>query len=260
MAIRVQWEWVSPKRAREFLDASVGNRNISEAKVLQYSEDMSRNRWQVTHQGFLVGKGGAFIDGHHRCHAIIRSGATVRVMVTYNSEIESPQHAPIDIGLNRSAAYVLGVSSGLSAAAGLLARIVSAKKVSLLGLEPYVRWIRPPYETLMEKGTATVASIFSSSPIRLACCVLMKDKPSDTPYICEVYRGLVLGNIHDLPVIASKFYVSATKSRMDQRELLARSLNVFNPAKRSNTFTLIRNWETRHAETVDYVTRVYRGK
>jgi hypothetical protein len=88
----------------------------------------------------------------------------------------------------------------------------------------------------------------------------MVDAKNTAPYVCSIYRGLVLGDVAKLPPIAVAFWRNAIKRRMGSMELLTRCLAIFDPRCASQKGTLIKNWESRHAETVDYVIRIYRGK
>jgi hypothetical protein len=51
--------------------------------------DMAAGRWQLTHQGIAIGPNGEVIDGQHRLHAVVLSGVTVMMLVTYNVPVES---------------------------------------------------------------------------------------------------------------------------------------------------------------------------
>lgn len=76
-------ETITPKIAREWLNASnTRNRNLSPKKVSLYADDMSKGRWTLNHQGIAFYSNGELADGQHRLAAVIKSGKSVKMMVT----------------------------------------------------------------------------------------------------------------------------------------------------------------------------------
>lgn len=91
---------VTPEQAQAWLEGNVHNRTVRDSKVEQYGRDMVAGRWMLTHQGIAFDKAGTMIDGQHRLFAIMNTGVSVRMMVTYNAEMET--QAVIDGGLIRT--------------------------------------------------------------------------------------------------------------------------------------------------------------
>jgi hypothetical protein len=79
---------ITPKMAKEFLAKNTSNRNKSADLVRRYALDMKNGKWSTTHQGIGVFKDGVLADGQHRLEAIIFSGCTVPMMVTFDIERE----------------------------------------------------------------------------------------------------------------------------------------------------------------------------
>ncbi len=82
--IESAYESIGPELAEQYLLLNRCNRPVSESRVAEWAEEMKRGDWQVTHQGIAFDTDGNMIDGQHRLLAIIRSGTTQRLMVTYN--------------------------------------------------------------------------------------------------------------------------------------------------------------------------------
>lgn len=99
---------ISPKIAQKWVDSNHGNRNISPRNVEKYVRDMLEGNWSLTHQGIAFYKSGRFADGQHRLHAIIKSGCTVPMMVTFDIDDESAKN--IDSMKSRSVLDQLKVS------------------------------------------------------------------------------------------------------------------------------------------------------
>lgn len=77
---------VTPLLASSWLERlNVNNRKVSYRVVDKYSRDMSKGDWVLNHQGVAFDKYGHLADGQHRLLAIIKSGVTVPMMVTYGS-------------------------------------------------------------------------------------------------------------------------------------------------------------------------------
>lgn len=74
---------ITPQWASRILETrNPVNRNVAEAVVDAYASDMAAGHWLLTHQGLAFNDSGDLIDGQHRLHAVIKSGKTVKMMVT----------------------------------------------------------------------------------------------------------------------------------------------------------------------------------
>ena len=96
---------ITPEMAKEFLkNRNPENRAIRRNTVHSYAEAMKNGGWQLNAEGISFYENGTLRDGHHRLLAIVESGATVRMLVTYDVPNES---YICDRGLARSAGDVL---------------------------------------------------------------------------------------------------------------------------------------------------------
>ena len=75
---------VGPDRAANWLEGNTHNRPIHQSRVDQYAAEMRANGWKLTHQGIAFDINGILRDGQHRLWAVVTSGCTVRLPVTFN--------------------------------------------------------------------------------------------------------------------------------------------------------------------------------
>lgn len=130
---RTQWMDISPAIAADWLKNNFRNRPLAEDTIIAYARDMAAGAWVATHQGIAFNDQDQLIDGQHRLHAIIRSGRTVRMMVTFGlpSQIDGQKATTMDAvdrGRIRSVADQLKIQHGLkngSAIAAICASIAT---------------------------------------------------------------------------------------------------------------------------------------
>lgn len=97
---------VGPAQAEEFLKRNISNyRKLRPNIVSKRADDMLAGRYKHTHQGIAFDKEDNLIDGQHTCHAIIVSGCTVTIPITYNLDKDAAQ--AIDQGYGRRAIDIL---------------------------------------------------------------------------------------------------------------------------------------------------------
>ena len=80
---------ITPEIAKEWLKQNTQNRNPSQQKVNTYAKDMADGNWREHHQGIAFYANGAIADGQHRLLAIVKSGVSVPMMVTFDVPVES---------------------------------------------------------------------------------------------------------------------------------------------------------------------------
>lgn len=102
-------ETIDPELAEALLQGNVRNRNISMQLVDCMVRDMKAGNWRVSHQGIAVDKDARLLDGQHRLTAIVKSGVTVQMAVTYNVDPEA--FGVIDLNNRpRTQADILGLT------------------------------------------------------------------------------------------------------------------------------------------------------
>jgi hypothetical protein len=104
---RVEVVEVTPAQAQAWLDNNhPRQRKVGQQHVLKLADDMDSGAWTINGQAILIDRSGRLVDGQHRLHALILSGAPVRMLVMWGAF----DFDTIDQGRARSVATVLGVS------------------------------------------------------------------------------------------------------------------------------------------------------
>jgi hypothetical protein len=116
--IRTVWMDISPELAKQWLENNFCNRPVSKDVIVAFARDMMLDEWFATHQGVAFNDKDELIDGQQRLHAIIMSGKTVRMMVTFGlpSKIAGKEVTTMDCvdrGRTRSVADQLTIQHGL---------------------------------------------------------------------------------------------------------------------------------------------------
>ena len=132
--IRTVWMTIDPADAKKWLENNFVNRPVWDDVVLAYARDMFNGLWVSTHQGIAFNDKDALIDGQHRLLAIVLSGVTIRMMVTFGlpSMIEGREMTTMDAvdrGRTRSVADQLTIQHGIKNG-----RITASICASLAGL------------------------------------------------------------------------------------------------------------------------------
>lgn len=117
--MRTVWVDVTPAIAAEWIKNNFVNRPLREDVVQAYARDMRNGVWVPTHQGIAFSDSNALIDGQHRLSAIVLSGLTRRMMITYGlpAKIEGSEMTTMDAvdrGRARSVADQLKIQHGLA--------------------------------------------------------------------------------------------------------------------------------------------------
>ncbi len=81
MALTCKHEEISHATAQKYLGQSAGNRRINNGYVLALAAAMETNKWDPDASEIVFDDSGELVDGHHRLHAVMRSGKTVRMLV-----------------------------------------------------------------------------------------------------------------------------------------------------------------------------------
>ena len=95
---------ITPKMAEEMLAKSKVNRVISADVVDMYADDFKRKKWMLVGDPIRFSVNGTLQDGHHRLHAVIQSGMTVKFLVVYDLPEDAIWY--IDVGRPRRPAQI----------------------------------------------------------------------------------------------------------------------------------------------------------
>ena len=75
-------ETITPEMAKRYLERNTKNRRLEPRVVERYASDMKEGRFGLTHQGIGFYEDGELADGQHRLSAIVKSGVSVKMLVT----------------------------------------------------------------------------------------------------------------------------------------------------------------------------------
>jgi hypothetical protein len=124
--------WITPATAKLWLEKNETGRPLSRLRVAKYVHVLRDDRWRHTHQGVAFNPDGGLLDGQHRLTAIVESGISARMQVSFGVV----HFAVVDTGKSRSNGDILGI-------AGLHNGRALAAAIRLLG--PYYDGIKRPW-------------------------------------------------------------------------------------------------------------------
>lgn len=93
---------VTPDLAEKFLASmSPDNRKETPSNTRFFSRLIQSGQFKLTHQGLAIDEDGRLIDGQHRCRAVLATGLSITVMITYG--VNASAYTAMDAGRKRSA-------------------------------------------------------------------------------------------------------------------------------------------------------------
>ncbi len=135
---------VTPAIAARWLRQNQGNRNLRSSTVDSYARDMAAEEWLLNHQGVAFDQAGVLFDGQHRLSAVVQSGATVILLVSWGwprrvegKRVKTMQ--TLDCGARRSLGDMLRLDHAtenprvVTAAARIIAMICPDMKKNRVG-------------------------------------------------------------------------------------------------------------------------------
>lgn len=100
---------ITPQLAKEMLTMNTNNRNVSHAKVNQYSREMKSGKWMYdTGELIKISETGVIMDGQHRLEAIITANTPVYMHVA--TGIKEDRFKVLDTGKSRSASDIFKIN------------------------------------------------------------------------------------------------------------------------------------------------------
>lgn len=93
---------VDPTTAKRWLARNGANRRVRARQVAKFAADMTEGRWALTGAPVQFATDGRLLDGQHRLHAIVQSGATVDLFVVRG--LDPRAQAFMDVGAKRTLA------------------------------------------------------------------------------------------------------------------------------------------------------------
>lgn len=90
---------IGPDQAVKWLERNTRNRPLDQKHVDYLASEMKAGRWKLTHHGIAFDINDVLQDGQHRLWAIVMSGCTVEMSVTFNTSEDCIQY--VDGGKKR---------------------------------------------------------------------------------------------------------------------------------------------------------------
>lgn len=229
---------VTPDQASKWLEINDNPRPISKRHVDNFSNKLRQGTFVLTHQGIAFDTNNKLRDGQHRLTAIVVTGISAKMTVTFG--IEDISVKSIDRGMRRTTATVISSSQSVAAVTSLAANIMSPiQRASEADLIEMKKYIEPRLELIMgvtktKKRGLTVASTWLGAVLNI---------DSDEVYVCNQYKYFVSGDVTLMsPIIASLWKRILESNRELRHEmLLAHSFVSFNPLKKEQKKSMIKN-------------------
>lgn len=100
-------ENITPAKAQEYLETSVGNRPISKVFVHSYADTMRQGKWILNGVAIIFDSEGHLQDGHHRLRAVIEANIPVRFDVIRG--VDPSSFTTYDCGRHRTVGQLLAM-------------------------------------------------------------------------------------------------------------------------------------------------------
>jgi len=187
---------ISPELAARILKGNIGNRTVRKGVIDRYGKMMTDGDWKLTHQGILLDRRERLIDGQTRLMAIVKSGVTVRMLVSRDDGDLSPSGLPIDRGGNRSAGFSYGANpDGFSVARTLLWLAGDRSNESSV-TDPETLAVYNAIDLQLSLLISTHRKGVTNATTRAATVLAMLEAPGNQLDIANQYSKLVHGD-HD---------------------------------------------------------------
>lgn len=111
---------ITPEKASEYLKMNTHNRTVNKNVVMHYAKIMTDGNWELTPEGISFDEYGRLLDGQHRLEAILKSGVSVKMIVSRGFTKNAFPH--INTGKSRTASDVLsieGIENATTVASGI---------------------------------------------------------------------------------------------------------------------------------------------
>lgn len=231
---------VTPRLAREWLNANTRNRPLRPVHVERLRASFERGEYVMTHQGIAFSTDGTVADGQHRLTAIslLPDRYSFPMLVTYGLDHDAAFPVIDVVMATRSVSDVLGLDRKVTEVGMFLCRLWEGKSSGITPTlaRPFIALTADQTADLMNFCCAT-SKTWSSAPVRTAAVVSIMLK-RDSDYVKLMYRNLVMADFGAMtPVVSGLFrsHLSGKVSAAGANDLFVRCLRAFNPLYAQNT-------------------------
>lgn len=151
MTLKAQVVDLTPEMALNMISINEGNRRLAPTSVAQYARMMEEGLWSDGVAVVAVSAAGVLVNGQHVCHAVIKSGLTVKVVLV--TGIDAGSFAAFDSHGKRTTGQTLSLMdvSNANAVAAIIRRAAM---------------IDSNYSTGIKISNAETVAIYNSDPGR----------------------------------------------------------------------------------------------
>lgn len=233
-------ETITPEIAVEYLKHNKENRKFRPGVAKRYADDMKFGKWQLTPQGISFYENGDLADGQHRLSAIVDSGCTVDMQVTYGVPMECTIQ---DRGAKRSTGDILhmnGIKSGASTTNGISAvnyLFIAAGNHGLVSDSTIDEFIRDGNN---EQLLCDALSICNCKTNKLQ---LMRKAPIIAAVFCALYCGVPKDGLYKFAEIVNTGFCNNAneQSAIVLRNYMIQDFSNRNTAERRFAFVVTTN-------------------
>lgn len=143
---------LTPVLAELLLSKNPDNRNIHQSKVDSFATDIKEGNWPLNGEPIIVSRCGLLNDGQHRCCAVVRTGRSIDVVVTFG--LARSTRTTLDQGSTRSPGDYLAMEGYSSANQGAAVAAL---------LYQYNRLRRVSYQTMERPTKAQVLEVYRAN-------------------------------------------------------------------------------------------------
>jgi hypothetical protein len=135
-AVEVQ---LTPELAGFLLERNEDNRVIRQVKLAEMVRAIVAGRWDLNGEPLIISTCGKMNDGQHRCHAVLKSGGAITVMMMFGFARETRRS--LDQGGARSVGDVISMSgvNGARDMGSAATRVLQYDKTRRMLNDPYAR-------------------------------------------------------------------------------------------------------------------------
>ncbi len=112
-ALDIEIVTVTPDLATEWLARNGHNRPLRQRAVTDYARDMDSGHWLQNGEAIKFASDGTLLDGQHRLHAVVMSGADVVMLVVRGLPMSTQE--TMDAGRRRTTADAFGLRGEVNA-------------------------------------------------------------------------------------------------------------------------------------------------
>lgn len=184
---------ILPPEAESILSRMTGNRKRRKTYVDTLAADMREGRWVDTHEPIAMSVDGNLIDGQHRLAAVVLSGVGQWFWVAVYDTHQTAIGLPIDCGVRRTTADLLGLNRKFAEVASAIQRHVIAQDrlgVRAVHIERIADVCRDHILEVMEVSRGN-KRLRASATARAAVVVNMLLYPDETGDILNEYARWV---------------------------------------------------------------------